>query len=111
MRKIESVMNLTPFCLSLWFCQTCYFLVQFQSRGPDASKNLVRDIEFIEIILILCDFSDFNGFVKHLKLAISKEKLVQIIFLHYMQANLESNQTFKFITQYQLAQFKHYKCL
>ena len=77
------------------------FASSFQPEGSDTSKNLVRDsksFDFIEISLISCDFSDFNDFVKHLKLAISKEKLVQIILI--------GNQTFKFITKHRSAQFK-----
>ena len=54
------------------------------AKGSDTSKNLVQHFE---IILISCDFSDFNDFVKHLKLAISEEKLVQIILLHVIHAS------------------------
>ena len=52
------------------------------AQGLDTSKNLARDFEIIEISLISCDFNDF---VKHLKLAISKENLVQIILIHLSQ--------------------------
>ena len=57
----------------------------FVSRGPTLQKILYeisKSFDFIEISLISCDFSDFNDFVNHLKLAISKEKLVQIILIH-----------------------------
>ena len=67
----------------------CYIV----TRGPTLQKILYeisKSFDFIEISLISCDF------VKHLKLAISKEKLIQIIPL--------SNQTFKFITKHRSAQ-------
>ena len=56
------------------------------SRGPTLQKILyetTKSSDFIEISLISCDFNDF---VKHLKLVISKEKFVQIILSHYMHA-------------------------
>ena len=43
------------------------------------TKNFkIKNQDFkIEIILISCDFNDIKDFIKHLKLAIPKEKLVQ----------------------------------
>ena len=63
------------------------------ARGLTLQKilyKILKSFDFIEIILISCDFSDFKDFVKHLKFAISKQKLVQIILIHIitkMRAN------------------------
>ena len=61
---------------------------ELASRGPTLQKilyEILKSFDFIKISQISCDLSDFNDFVKHLKLVISKEKLLQIILIRIMQ--------------------------
>ena len=98
--QIFQVKYTIPFHTLLILCK----IVGDKMRGPTLQKILYEILKSFEIILISCNF------VKHLKLVISKENYPDSYYYNTCKPTfvLESNQTFKFITQHQSAQFKDY---